>query len=100
MGGHGGRYGGGVERSEAHSSGYAVWSEMKAVVPDQLVTIAGKPIAIASITGRPHPSPRVGSTKASADAYLRKTEDEASGGDELTIRCSNSSRWDMDAEPE
>ena len=41
-------------------------SEMNAVVPDQLVTIAGRPIAIASVTGRPQPSPRVGSTKASA----------------------------------
>ncbi len=34
--------------------------------PLVFVTMTGMAIAIASITGRPQPSPRVGSTKASA----------------------------------
>ena len=39
----------------------------------QLVAIVGRPIAIASITGRPHPSPRDGNTNASAAAYSPAT---------------------------
>ena len=35
---------------------------------DQLVAITGSPMAMASTCGRPHPSPRLGSTKASAAA--------------------------------
>ena len=38
-------------------------------MPLQLVAIAGSPIAMASTTGRPQPSPRVGSTKASTARY-------------------------------
>ncbi|KAL8159686.1 hypothetical protein V2J09_001223 [Rumex salicifolius] len=37
------------------------------VGPDQFVAITGKPIAMASTIGRPHPSPLEGSTNASAD---------------------------------
>ena len=42
---------------------------MNIVVPLQRLPIVGRPIAIASIHGRPQPSPRLASTNASAPAY-------------------------------
>ena len=48
------------------------------MVPDQLVAITGSPIAIASTCGRPHPSPRLGSTKASTALYSRGNPRKAS----------------------
>ena len=44
----------------------AVRELWKAVRPLHAVAMVGKPAAIASINGRPHPSPLVGQTKASA----------------------------------
>ena len=41
---------------------------MNIVVPLQRLPIVGSPIAIASIHGRPQPSPRLASTNASAPA--------------------------------
>eukprot|EP00493_Phyllostaurus_siculus_P009204 UN09318 len=43
---------------------------MNSVKPLQLVAIVGSSLAMASATGRPHPSPCVGSTKASTCLYI------------------------------
>mmetsp|Transcript_69093 Transcript_69093/g.218538 ORF Transcript_69093/g.218538 Transcript_69093/m.218538 type:complete len:250 (-) Transcript_69093:805-1554(-) len=52
-------------------SGYPFSSVKYAVGPDQLVAMTGTPIDMASTFGRPHPSPRLGRTKARAALYRR-----------------------------
>mmetsp|Transcript_18523 Transcript_18523/g.53408 ORF Transcript_18523/g.53408 Transcript_18523/m.53408 type:complete len:219 (+) Transcript_18523:811-1467(+) len=48
-------------------------SVTNSVGPDQFVAITGRPMAWASMYGRPHPSPRLGSTKASTVRYNRRS---------------------------
>ena len=57
------RVGAQLEAGEGGAGERAAWGGA-----DQLVAITGSPMAMASTCGRPHPSPRLGSTKASAAA--------------------------------
>ncbi len=51
-----------------YGSGHPTSASTNAAGPDQSVAMTGRPIAIASSSGRPQPSPRVGATTASAAA--------------------------------
>jgi len=46
-----------------------LWNKQQSAYPPQLVVMVGSPMAMASMVGKPQPSPCVGSTKASADLY-------------------------------
>mmetsp|Transcript_22005 Transcript_22005/g.83726 ORF Transcript_22005/g.83726 Transcript_22005/m.83726 type:complete len:244 (+) Transcript_22005:1384-2115(+) len=59
----------GMGRRCVKGSGIPLRSLRKAVGPDQLVASTGRAMAMASAWGRPQPSPRLGSTRASAERY-------------------------------
>ena len=65
---------------------------MKSRCPLHAVAIVGRPIAIASMYGRPHPSPREASTNASAARsqpyYLDVTHPQANKGEVVLVMSS------------